>query len=97
MAVSNLFHQIAVGIKIGQMALWWFIAEAWMSFGWLRLVGRSQPKDILDEAINQHKAICPILMTIIPVARHNLQSVLILFNNLWLDGSTSKGLGSHFV
>ena len=38
-----------------------------MSFGWLRPLGLSQPKDILDEAtcINQHKAICPILMTII--------------------------------
>ena len=47
-----------------------------MSFGWLRPVGRSQLKDILDEAINQHKAICPILMTII--ARQNLQSVLTL-------------------
>ena len=51
-----------------------------MSFGWLRPVGRSLPKDILDEAINQHKAVCPILMTII--ARQNLPSVLILFNNL---------------
>ena len=51
-----------------------------MTFGWPRPLGRSQPKDILDEAINQHKAICPILMTII--ARQNLQSLLILFNKL---------------
>ena len=51
-----------------------------MSFGWLRPLGRSQPKDIPDEAINQHKVICPILMTII--VRQNLQSLLILFNNL---------------
>ena len=43
-----------------------------MSFGWLRPSGRSQPKDILDEAINHHKAISPILMTI--VARQNLQA-----------------------
>ena len=45
-----------------------------MSFGWLRPLGRSNPKDILDEAINQHKAICQILMTII--ARQNLQGLI---------------------
>ena len=53
-----------------------------MSFGWLRPSGRSQPKDIPDEAINQHKVICPILMTTSIIARQNLQSLLILFNNL---------------
>ena len=38
-----------IGIKIGQMALFWFIAEAWMSFGWLRPPrDRSQPKDNLS-------------------------------------------------
>ena len=81
-----------IGIKIGQMALWWFIAEAWMSFGWLRPLGRSQPKDILDEAINQHKVICPILMTII--ARQNLLSLLIPFSNLWFDEVPARGLAA---
>ena len=81
-----------IGIKIGQMALWWFIAEAWMSIGWQRPLGQSQPKEILDEAINQHKAICPILMTII--ARQILQSLLRLFNDLWFKEVPVRGLAA---
>ena len=63
-----------------------------MSFGWLRPLGLSQPGDILDEAINQHKVICAILMTII--ACQNLQNLLILFNNLWLDEVPVRGLAA---
>ena len=48
-----------------------------MSFVWLRPPRSKLKNDIVDEAINQHKAIRPILMTII--ACHSL---LILFNNL---------------
>ena len=77
---------LVMGITIGQIALCWFMAEAWMSSSWSGQKynklgwGRSQPKDILAEAINQHKANCRILMTII--ARQNISSVLILFKNL---------------
>ena len=72
------FWRAIIVIKIGQMALCWFIASSRMSFGWLRPNGLSQPKDIQASAKNHHKAICPILIPIIP-PKSSCQNPIYLF------------------